>query len=405
MHRQSFRASAFNPNTLRSDSKSEQVDTSSVNKHLMWLHCVLLPLFLVSCTGASDATDFVPTSEAENQALPTDTQMPNPTLSSTSPPTPTAGQTLEPVLTPALNLPDCPTGRVAFGSYEDDSATPIETYIACASGTLTQEINPDYLPASLWWNISPSGDLVIWISEDGESLIVTDLSGQEITRLSDNSDGQVTSPTWSPDGEYIAYLREVVGEDYFRVDVVHVATGTVSEGFVPPDEYEDVAASKGWYWVDWSPTANQILLDSGFKPLHIADVVCDDTTHTCTAEVRAIGAKFAKHYPFNAWSPEGDRIAYYCYTTTTTGELIHKGICILDTEGHMVQEFPEPELGVENISYLVWSPDGTRIAFVAYPANSDLSKTDIFILSLSDMNLINLTSDLPMNHNDPIWIP
>jgi TolB protein len=46
----------------------------------------------------------------------------------------------------------------------------------------------------------------------------------------------------------------------------------------------------------------------------------------------------------------------------------------------------------------VWSPDGTRIAFV------DGSPSDIVLLNLSDENLSNLTNH-PAQHRSPAWSP
>jgi dipeptidyl aminopeptidase/acylaminoacyl peptidase len=215
--------------------------------------------------------------------------------------------------------------------------------------------------------------------------------------------------TWSTDGEYIAFVRKVTDKEggipYYRVDTVHIATETVSEGIIPADEYDEEVTLKGWEWIGWSPTTNQLLLFHYDKPLHIADVLCDETTHICVADTRAVGVKPGRKYPLNAWSPDGTKMAYHCYTTTPTGDLIHEGICIQDTEGNMIQEFPETELGVEDIDFLAWAPDGTQIAFVAHPGDISDSRTDVFVLSLDDRSLINLTTDPSLNQSDPVWIP
>jgi hypothetical protein len=365
-----------------------------------WLAGFWLTLLVLLYFGCSTA--YVPTTGTD-KAL----ESPPSRASTSPPPTLSVTPTLESRTVPTPTPIDCAVGIVMFASYRGENNTPTGYYGICADSSLTYKVTrPD--PWLFSRNVSPADDL--WVRVEGTTLVITDRSDQEITRLLDDDpdSSRVSNPTWSPDGEYIAYIRHMEGPDGFpwsRVEVVHVATGIVSRGFIPADESEWLDMYEAYEWIEWSPAANQILLYSRQQPLHLARVSCDNSSYICTADVRAIGVRFGRKMPFNAWSPDGEQIAYPCYSTTTTGVLIHEALCIQDTDGNMIAELPEPELGVIDINYLAWAPDSTRIAFVAYPAENHRAEVDLFVLSLSDMSLINLTSDPYIRQGPPVWIP
>jgi len=105
-----------------------------------------------------------------------------------------------------------------------------------------------------------------------------------------------------------------------------------------------------------------------------------------------------------AWSPDGSRIAYI---DPIVGK---RGVYVSDPDG---VDPPQLTYGV-NDGWPAWSPDGTRVAFsstrydpnieACRPAGDFLCPTDIYVMDANGSNVKRLTYD-PVPEYHPVWSP
>ena len=348
--------------------------------------------FLIACFMLLTAcyTEQV-VSQPEATASAIETGIPIPRIPATTIPTPT------PDPSAASIVYECSTHEVLFDSVRSDSTLPM---VACADRSYVRDATQqEAIPT----HTSQSETMAASITDDGTTLRITNLAGETVATFYDDSDRHILYPTWSPDGRYIALLRESLDHDaQFEVEIIHPSSRTISTNAVPPDDYSNLPFfDPGWTYLQWSPTEYQIVL-SGGKPIHIAEIICSNSDNTCAGTFVGVAAKFSRD-ALPKWSPDGRAIAYECYSTTSEGEITHDALCIIDLSGVIENEFPETPLGIEVIDELAWSPDGDQIAMAAKPIGSLYS--DIFILTLETGRIQNITAAIAGDQYNPRWLP
>jgi Tol biopolymer transport system component len=162
--------------------------------------------------------------------------------------------------------------------------------------------------------------------------------------------GGGSNPTWSRDGQRLAYGR--------RIRVVSLATGKDRRlpNSKPPG---------GSDWVQWSPAREELLAEYGF-------VTGQDTPRTSIGVVSADGKRFrrlaswrSQRYPLTGptWSPDGNRVAFMLEgKPIRSGPLVGGGeldIAVVSRSGHGKRRF---RLRGDD-QQPVWSPDGKWILF------------------------------------------
>jgi len=213
-----------------------------------------------------------------------------------------------------------------------------------------------------------SGDDKVWVENaDGTSVFPLEIGGG----------GAKRHPTWSPDSTKIAYA--VVKNE---PEQVYVAPST--GGFGQP-------IGKG-HEPTWSPDGSHIAFDTynsgfGYVDLHLVNADGSGTPLIVTPSPYT-------EWTFNAWSPDGGRIAYRA--TAASGATVYR---VMNAGGGGDHPLASP--GEGDARSASWSPDGSRIVYegTLIPENS---KDNLYLVNADGSG-----SAQPLTSNgksfDPAW--
>jgi TolB protein len=182
---------------------------------------------------------------------------------------------------------------------------------------------------------SPDGMLIAFDSDrDGErGVYIAGADGQNVRRIS--GDGFAAIPTWSPDGQTIAFVRAEAD----RPKVWNLWTADVSSGRERRLTSYKVGAPWGG---SWFPDGRRIAYS------HETNLVVLDID---TGRERVFGSPIAGHLVRTpAVSPDGKRVMFQVY---------RDGAWLLEiADGTMRKVLSDP-----SAEEYTWSPDGQRVAY------------------------------------------
>lgn len=177
-----------------------------------------------------------------------------------------------------------------------------------------------------------AGDDKVWVvNADGTTTFPLEIGGG----------GAKRHPTWSPDSSKIAYA--VVKNE---PEQIYIAS---SQGGIG----QPLTNGKG-HEPTWSPNGSRIAFDAynsgfGYVDLHI---VSPDGSGTPLI----VPPSPYTEWTFNAWSPDGGRIAYRA--TAASGATVYR---VMNADGGGDHPLASP--GEGDARSASWSPDGSRIVF------------------------------------------
>jgi len=199
------------------------------------------------------------------------------------------------------------------------------------------------------------------------------LSGGERLWVDPNGD---VAPVWSPDGEWVAYVREAEGRQrLFRAR----PDGAGEEALTAGDATERYPA--------WSPDSSRLVFarrtEGGWDLFTVEPATGREAQLTD-------GRRYVGH---PAWSPSGDRVAFDTYFDG------HSDIAVLDVASGEITRVTD-RAGNELIP--AWAPDGGSLAFGGEPAGS--GNWDLWSVDLGTLEVTRLT-DHPAGDGGPVYVP
>ena len=287
--------------------------------------------------------------------------------------------------------------KIVFYSRRDG---PPEIYTIDSDGTnLTRLTFNEAIDAAPTW--SPNGQQIAFTSyRDGErhaEIYVMDADGQNQRRLTHHPgvDGQ---PDWSPDGLQIAFASTRNADANQRLNIFVMDT---DGGNVRQVTHMGFASSPYW-----SPDGKRILFeavtDSG-REVYMIDADGRNLWKVSSPNPRA--EMFA-----HGWSPDGKKILYKEVIDPTVND-VTLIIATLNPTRPEVIHFDRVPLPKIPISGGVWGADGKSILITSRPADGPLNLDwNIYRFRLTDRKLIQLThhirrDSLPREWNPSLSVP
>ncbi len=255
-------------------------------------------------------------------------------------------------------------------------------------------------------------------TEAGKMLYECDFDGENLRRLTGGGN-IVLSPSWSPDGRYLAYTS--YKQDKPDIYVRSMATGTerllagyeglnITPAWMPPDgsriaatlSFEgdeeiylltdtgkiDKRLTRSW-GVDVSPSFSPdgkkmafVSGRAGSPQLYVMDLATGRTSRL-TFEGR--------YNTQPSWSPNGDKIAYSGMSGGTSD------IFVINAEGGQLRQLTSDSGRNESPS---WSPDGNMIVF----SSTRGGDSGIYVMTASGADQRQIVS-MPGNQSLPAWSP
>ncbi len=225
---------------------------------------------------------------------------------------------------------------------------------------------------------------------EGGKVYCIDTDGSGVVTVSSDT-GNVTGPTWNPDGSQILYVttglahesHDYAGARFRIVDLPGMEARSLD---LPPDVLGARSPA-------WSPDGNRVAFvgrpaaspDISHNDLYITTLSDGSTANLTNGAVPFIGMP--------SWSPGGDRIAF------TSGYGDEWSLHLMEVDGENPAN-TEIGMGDAFILNLSWSPDSTRFA-VQRMVDENF---EICVLNADGSGLVNV-SDHPSFDADPAWSP
>ena len=214
--------------------------------------------------------------------------------------------------------------------------------------------------------------------------------GSNVTRLTDD-DADDFDPSWSPDGEKIAFASFRDGLDNEEIYVMNADDGSNVTRLTDEDALDREPS--------WSPDGEKIAFRSnrdGNWEIYVMNA--DDGSNV----TRLTDEDALDREP--SWSPDGEKIAFVSnrdsIDDSENEEIDNNAIYSMNADdGSNVTRLTDDDAFYTHPG---WSPDGEKIAFVS---NRDGSGNEIYSMNADDGSNVTRLTDDDANHLYPGWSP
>jgi Tol biopolymer transport system component len=246
---------------------------------------------------------------------------------------------------------------------------------------------------------SPDGNYIAFISHRSGKTDIWIMSpdGSNIRNITEGYAGANHSIAWDPNGNRIAFTSQTIGtfsSDIWITDI---------DGANPINITAQLGLNDGYFngYPVWSPNGNFISFsDDSASRADVKIVNLDDfSLNNVTLGIRQVNT-------ISTWSPDSRYIAVY---SAPGSDSLLPQVWVIAIDGtttrdvtYSLQDLLGPENTLKSIPYLAWSPATDAIAFVASYMGGNL---DILSVSGDGTKLSNLTKDLDHTNTYPVWSP
>ncbi len=234
----------------------------------------------------------------------------------------------------------------------------------CVIGSVQRVSSVTSYPGSEWFpSLAPDGEHVAFSWEGGgvnQDVYVTRLGAQDPLRLTTDEAADL-GPAWSPDGSQIAFFRQ---RDLLHGDIYVVPALGGPERKVLEVSSNFMIAGLQAPLLAWTPDGKQLVFTG--QTDDAGDIGTGFDFYLFSLETGAVRALPIAGDGFDvgpAFSADGKRIAFTRYDAVMRdGELMVQDLDV----GFVPRGAPQlvPEASLQYPGFPVWSPDGTRLAFV-----------------------------------------